>query len=142
MSTDHPTLRISDAERETVAVRIRDAAAEGRLTLEEADERQQAVYAARTAADLEPLTADLPAPPAPVPSRRAALTPEARRRLLVHAGIGAAFALLFLIRWVVGPVPFFWPAGPLFWIAASVVAHYLWTTRRRQPSAPGTTASR
>jgi len=128
-----PTLRISDAERETVAVRLRDAAAEGRLTLEEADERQQAVYAARTAADLEPLTADLPAPPVPTPPaapRRAALTPEARRRLLVHAGIGAAFALLFLIRWVAGPVPFFWPAGPLFWIVASIVGHYLWTTRR------------
>jgi hypothetical protein len=124
-------LRISDAERETVAVRIRDAAAEGRLTLEEADERQRAVYEAKVAGDLAPLTADLPEPPAPALPNRRPLTPEARRRLLIHAGIGAAFAVLFLVRWVVGPVPFFWPAGPLFWIAVSVAGHYWWSTRRR-----------
>jgi hypothetical protein len=124
-------VRISDSERETVAVRIRDAAAEGRLTLEEADERQRAVYEARVAADLTPLTADLPEPPAPAVPDRRPLSPDARRRLMIHAGIGAAFAVLFLVRWIVGPVPFFWPAGPLFWIAVSIGAHYWWSTRRR-----------
>lgn len=132
---DH--IRISDAERETVAVRIRDAAAEGRLTLEEADERQRAVYEARVGADLAPLTADLPEPPPPAVPRRGTPTPQARRRLLIHAGIGAAFALLLLLRWIVGPVPFFWPAGPVFWIAASLVGHYWWATRRSpQDSGP------
>jgi hypothetical protein len=124
-------IRISDAERETVAVRIRDAAVEGRLTLDEADERQRAVYEAKVAGDLETLVADLPEPPAPVPPRRAALTPEARRRLMIHAAIGAALTLLLVVRWVVGPVPFFWPAGPLFWIVVSIAGHYLWSTRRR-----------
>ena len=41
---------------------LRDAAGEGRLTLAELDERLDAVYAAKTYADLEPLTRDLPAP--------------------------------------------------------------------------------
>jgi Domain of unknown function (DUF1707)/Cell wall-active antibiotics response 4TMS YvqF len=52
--------RASDAERETTVARLREAAAEGRLTVEELDERIDAAYAASTRADLEPLTADLP----------------------------------------------------------------------------------
>lgn len=40
---------------------LRDAAAEGRLTLEELEERLEGVYAAKTYAELEPFTADLPA---------------------------------------------------------------------------------
>jgi hypothetical protein len=53
--------RASDAEREAVVTRLRDAASEGRLTVEELAERIDAAYAARTQAELEPLTADLPA---------------------------------------------------------------------------------
>jgi hypothetical protein len=52
--------RASDAEREAVIDRLRDAAAEGRLTAEELSERIDAAYAAKTRAELEPLTADLP----------------------------------------------------------------------------------
>jgi Domain of unknown function (DUF1707)/Cell wall-active antibiotics response 4TMS YvqF len=54
--------RASDAEREAVVARLRDAAGEGRLTVEELAERIDAAYAATTRAELEPLTADLPAP--------------------------------------------------------------------------------
>jgi len=54
--------RASDAEREAVADRLQRAAAEGRLTAEELDERLGVAYAARTRAELEPLTADLPSP--------------------------------------------------------------------------------
>jgi hypothetical protein len=54
--------RASDAEREAVVARLRDAAGEGRLTVEELAERIDAAYEARTRAELEPLTADLPAP--------------------------------------------------------------------------------
>jgi hypothetical protein len=53
--------RASDAEREAIVVRLRDAGAEGRLTIEELAERIDAAYAARTRAELEPLVADLPA---------------------------------------------------------------------------------
>jgi hypothetical protein len=57
-----PDLRVSDADRERVAERLRDAAGEGRLTVEELDERLERAYAARTGTDLAPLTADLPEP--------------------------------------------------------------------------------
>ena len=53
--------RASDAEREETVTRLREAAADGRLTVEELTERIDAAYAATTLADLEPLTADLPA---------------------------------------------------------------------------------
>ncbi|MEV7728247.1 DUF1707 domain-containing protein [Streptomyces sp. NPDC087917] len=60
-----PSLRASDADRERVVDRLRDAVAEGRLDMEEFEERLEATYASRTYADLEPLTRDLPAPGAP-----------------------------------------------------------------------------
>jgi hypothetical protein len=52
--------RASDSEREAVVARLRHAAGEGRLTVDELDERIDAAYAAKTRAELEPLTADLP----------------------------------------------------------------------------------
>jgi Domain of unknown function (DUF1707) len=53
--------RASDAEREQAVVRLRNASAEGRLTLEELAERTALAYRASTHAELEPLTSDLPA---------------------------------------------------------------------------------
>ena len=53
--------RASDSEREATVVRLREAAAEGRLSVEELAARIDAAYAATTQAELEPLTADLPA---------------------------------------------------------------------------------
>lgn len=55
-----PEMRAGDTDRDRVAQVLRDAAGEGRLTLEELDERLDLVYAAKTYADLEPLTRDLP----------------------------------------------------------------------------------
>ena len=54
--------RASDAEREQVVVRLRDASAEGRLTLEELADRTALAYTARSHAELAPLTEDLPVP--------------------------------------------------------------------------------
>jgi hypothetical protein len=53
-------LRAGDADRERVAALLRRAAAEGRLGLDELDQRLAAAYAARTYADLEPIVRDLP----------------------------------------------------------------------------------
>jgi len=53
--------RASDAEREATVAQLHQAAAEGRLTVDELSGRIDAAYAATTRAELEPLTADLPA---------------------------------------------------------------------------------
>jgi Domain of unknown function (DUF1707) len=53
-------MRASDADRERVADVLREAAGDGRLTMDELDERLDAVFAAKTYAELEPITHDLP----------------------------------------------------------------------------------
>ena len=60
---DPSELRISDEDRHKVAELLRDAAGEGRIDLEELDERLEATYAAKTYGDLVPITIDLPAHP-------------------------------------------------------------------------------
>lgn len=52
--------RAADRDRDEVAVILGEALATGRLTSEEHAERLEAVYAARTYGDLEPITRDLP----------------------------------------------------------------------------------
>ena len=56
-----PALLASDAERERAITLLRDAAVEGRLTLEEFSDRVGRAQVARTEPDLTALTADLPA---------------------------------------------------------------------------------
>jgi hypothetical protein len=82
--------RASDAEREAVVARLRDAAGEGRLTVEELAERIDAAYAARTRAELEPLTADLPAP-----QERSGFTPAVAPAAGPPAPARAASPLVF-----------------------------------------------
>ena len=55
-----PAVRASDAERDQTAEILRAAHAEGRLTRAELDERTGTAYAAKTRADLQDLTRDLP----------------------------------------------------------------------------------
>jgi hypothetical protein len=57
-----PALRASDADRERTAEALRDAAGDGRLTVDELDERLHSAYEARTRAELERLLADIVTP--------------------------------------------------------------------------------
>lgn len=58
---DASTLRISDEDRHRVAEVLRQAAGDGRIDLEELDQRLEAAYRAKTYGDLVPITVDLPA---------------------------------------------------------------------------------
>ncbi len=58
---DPAQLRVSDEDRHKVAEILREAAGDGRIDLEELDERLERAYAAKTYADLVPITVDLPA---------------------------------------------------------------------------------
>jgi hypothetical protein len=55
-------VRASDAERDAAIERLREAAAEGRLTLEELADRIEAAGTAVMRSELAPLVSDLPAP--------------------------------------------------------------------------------
>ena len=113
-----PELRASDADRQRVADRLRRAHDEGRLDLTEFDERVAAAYAARTYADLEVLTADLPpepavARPAAPPARRAEVSPAAVR---AWATASIANIVIWGIVSVAATGPIYpwwiWVAGP------------------------------
>ena len=60
MSDELPEMRASDAERERIADVLRDALAEGRLGMDEFQERLDSTYRARTRGELVPLVRDLP----------------------------------------------------------------------------------
>ena len=59
------SLRAGDADREQVVRRLQVAVGEGRLTLDEFDDRAKGAYAARYLADLDLLLSDLPMPDVP-----------------------------------------------------------------------------
>jgi hypothetical protein len=116
-------LRTSDTEREQVAEILRAAMAEGRLNLEEGEERLGTVYAAKFRDELTPLTADLPDN-----GRRAlADTPQAkaatRRDVRRHAGFVAFVAVLLTGLWALSNAHFFWPAIPLAFLVIGLMRH-------------------
>jgi DUF1707 SHOCT-like domain/Bacteriocin-protection, YdeI or OmpD-Associated len=144
---DRQHMRASDADRQEVVDRLRDALAEGRLKMDEYDERMGLAYEAVTYGDLAALSADLPqaGPPArpeaapPAPGRQAAVA-----RPGVIADLPAALKVLWtiwlaavainLIVWVLvsattGDLIYPWPvwvAGPsgaaLLAVSAGVTA--------------------
>lgn len=79
-------MRISDADRHQVAEVLRRAAGEGRIDLDELDERLDAAFAAKIYADLTPLLADLPENPPQLPD----IVPAAPLAPRPTAEVGAA----------------------------------------------------
>jgi hypothetical protein len=58
-------VRVGDADRDAVATQLREHYADGRLTLEELNERLDQTFAAKTKADLNTVMRDLPQAPQP-----------------------------------------------------------------------------
>ena len=113
-------MRIGDAERERAAATLNEQVGAGRLDLAEYEQRVDRVYAARTAADLAVVLADLPASAparssAPVerPTRSfgpaaAAWAPWVATTVIclviwLATSLGAGHALYFWPMWVAGP---------------------------------------
>ena len=71
MATER-NMRVGDADRESVAAQLREHYAQGRLTLDELNERLDRAFASRTRTDLNAVTSDLPytAPSRILPSDR------------------------------------------------------------------------
>ena len=80
MSEVEPSkMRISDADRNKVAEVLREAAGDGRIDFNELDERLEATFAAKTYAELVPITHDL----APAVATGAAVVPGVKRERAV-----------------------------------------------------------
>jgi hypothetical protein len=115
-----PEMRASDGDRDRVAAELREHCAQGRLTMDEFNERLELLYQGRTYGDLQKITADLPgidlnampAPQAKAPDRR-----EDKGKVLKAAwGSWASVVAVCTVIWLMTDAGgYFWPmwvAGP------------------------------
>ncbi|WP_436521610.1 DUF1707 domain-containing protein [Actinoplanes sp. HUAS TT8] len=132
MHPENPTwsgparLRTSDTEREEIAEVLRAAMAEGRLSLDEGEERLTTAYGAKYRDELDRLTHDLPFAGrqalARMPHRRAAT----RRSLQRHASFIMIVAGVLIGLWVLSGAHFFWPLIPIFFLVTGLIRHARW----------------
>ena len=106
--------RASDAERDRVVSDLRAHGAEGRLSIEELDERIAAALAARTRADLAPLLADLPRRRRPVTDRR-----DVREHVRTYVLV----MLLLVAIWALTGAGYFWPVWPALGWGIGLMSH-------------------
>jgi Domain of unknown function (DUF1707) len=90
---DRQQMRASDQDRQQVVDRLRGAVADGRLRMDEFEQRMAQAYQAVTYGDLAPLCADLPVAAAPAAAAPARVAP--RRGGL--AGLPAALRVAWTI---------------------------------------------
>jgi hypothetical protein len=117
----NPPIRASDADRERTASQLRENHAVGRLDPEEFNERLDRVFEAKTVADLDELTADLPVvdlyplPSASLPRHRPASAELPASAVLGRAASGAVQRL-----------PSGWPVAWGSWVVVTLICGLLW----------------
>jgi Domain of unknown function (DUF1707)/Cell wall-active antibiotics response 4TMS YvqF len=94
-----PAVRASDDEREAAIDRLRDAAAEGRLTFEELADRVEAAAGAVTREELDRVTEDLPAQPSAPPSHEPASVPTRASTVFGDVRRGGAWTVPAAGKW-------------------------------------------
>lgn len=124
----NPEIRASDADRDRAAEMLREHCAQGRITLDELQERLEITYAAKTIGALQQVTADLPEEDLyelPVPAHLRASTLPVRKGsgAVVPHGSRTAWAtwatvnLICVTVWLLTMVA----SGPIFpwwiWVA-------------------------
>lgn len=131
-----PQMRASDGDREKIAARLRDAHGEGRLSIEEFNDRLDALYQAQTYGEIEPLVRDIPVmrthqtpeivkAATPVPAGQKRQDGKAMRVLWT---IWACAVSLNVMIWLLvsignGSPEYFWPiwvAGPWGAVLATI----------------------
>ena len=108
-------VRASDAEREEVIAALRTHAGDGRLDVEELDQRIEAAYSAKTRRELVALTNDLPrAPRAPR---------DERREFVEHLRSYLSIMALLVVIWALTGMGYFWPIWPILGWGLAIVSH-------------------
>src|SRR3954451_23060681 len=102
-------LRVSDADRERVSELLRQHFSAGRLSDDELAERIEEAYGARTSAELEALTEDLPSARQRGRRRRSGLETSVR----IHATIFLVVNLMLIAIWAASGGGYFWPIWPI-----------------------------
>ncbi len=107
------SMRAADTDRDRTVERLRDAAAEGRLTPDDLERRLETALAARTYAELEGVVADLPQPDG------------ARRAVRERSELGGLLAtsMLLVAIWALTGMGYFWPVWPMLGWGIGVLSH-------------------
>jgi hypothetical protein len=127
-------LRTSDQEREQIAEILRAAMTEGRLNLEEGEERLGLVYAAKFRDELAPLTADLPGNGRPALAETPQARAATRRGVRRHASFVLVLAVALTGLWLLSGAHFFWPLIPLAFLVMGLFRHARYGHYRHQYS--------
>jgi DUF1707 SHOCT-like domain len=116
----HDSLRASDADRDAVIDRLREAAGEGRLEPYELEQRIDGALRARTYGDLAELLADLPGDGRVLLRRTGWRTYPVAQSAVLGAGllvaVTLAVALVALVVVLVLAAAAWWIALVLFWL--------------------------
>src|SRR3954452_11810797 len=108
-------VRASDAEREEVITALRTHAGDGRLGVEELDQRIGGAYTAKTRRELVALTHDLP---------RARRSPrDDRREFAEHLRFYLSVMALLVVIWALSGMGYFWPIWPIVGWGIGIVSH-------------------
>jgi hypothetical protein len=125
---DPRLVRVSDADRLAVITRLQDATAEGRLTLDELDDRVSGALVARTQIDLDEMVDDLPSEDEVEPE------PEPDEEDPAPASVAGPLAVL-AVGVIAIPATYFTNWGFVLSLAAVVVGVTLLVTRREMSRA-------
>jgi hypothetical protein len=139
-----PDLRIGDSEREAAAALLREHYAQGRLSLEEFNQRIDATFAATTRRQLDQVSQDLPhlgRPPAGLPHSGQGQRRERSRRGYRYAPrflrlvpIIVALATLWLLTFGLHLRAFPWPGRLAIFLAVLAFARGIMRWMWRQAS--------
>ena len=116
MSEPGDSLRVSDADRERVVEELRAHAGDGRLDVDELEERTSAALAARTLAELRAVKTDLP-------SRRPHRPARDSEDFRSHLRAFIAVQLLLVSIWALTGMGYFWPIWPFLGWGIGVLSH-------------------
>jgi hypothetical protein len=121
-----PRLRAADADRERTVEQLRRHHADGRLDLEEFNERMDRAYAAKTLAELDELMTDLPRDATPATPRAAGPLDErqARRRQSFYRSLAIYLAVnaMMVGIWLFSGGGYFWPIWIILGWGVGIVA--------------------
>ena len=119
-----PEIRAGDADREAVIERLRANVSDGRLTMDEFEDRVALVWMARTFGDLDRITDDLPVPASMHPPARPPRPsgPPVRHRpkpdddsVRKVAATFVMISIFLIVIWFLtsGAGSYFWPIWPM-----------------------------
>lgn len=117
------SLRASDADRDAVAERLRQAAVEGRLDADELEQRLHTALRARTYGELSRLLSDLPAKPVRWERPRGRLAPATGTAVVLALKLIVALAVLAGVIVVVALTTLWWMIGLVVWLTVSSSRH-------------------